>query len=338
MEGTSEKTELKGAVQKMKTINLFKKVVAIRELSLVFIILGFSIVLSFLTPYFFSVQNISTTAIGFASDGIIAVGMTVTLVLGGLDLSVGSVLAFAGVIAGALYLAGVNIWIAVLIAVIAGMICGLINGYFIGKVGLNPFITTLGMMSIARGGSYVLTQGSPLSLAGMDNSFRFLGGGTIGGFPMLVLIFIVIALIADFALRRSAAMRQVFYVGSSEKAAILSGINVSKVKIGVYFLTSTLAAIAGILTLSRFTVAAPNAGGSAELRAIAACVVGGASLSGGEGTILGAVFGVALLALVNNALILLNVSVYWQDLITGTILIGAVLVDFLTHKSSNKKY
>lgn len=313
---------------------VFGKIFAIREFTLLLIIIGFGIVLSFLSPNFFSVANISTTAIGMSSDGIIAVGMTVALVLGGFDLSVGSVLALSGVVVGALFLAGVNIWVAALIALLVGMLCGLINGYFIGRVGLNPFITTLGMMSVARGGSYVLTQGSPLSLSGLSKGFTFLGSGDMAGFPVMVLIFIIIALVMDFAMRCSAPLRQVFYVGSSEKAAALSGINVTKVKIWVFFLTSVLATIAGILTVSRFTVAAPNAGISAEMRAIAACVIGGASLAGGEGTILGAVLGAILLALVNNALILLNVSVYWQDLIAGIILISAVLIDFLTHRKS----
>ncbi|MGE5581627.1 MAG: ABC transporter permease, partial [Bacillota bacterium] len=236
-----------------------KKVFAIREVSLLLIITGFGIFLSFLSPFFFSVANISTTAIGLAGDGIIAIGMTVALVLGGFDLSVGSVMALSGVIAGALYLAGVNIWLATVIALIGGIICGLINGYLIGRVKLNPFITTLGMMSIARGGSYVLTQGSPLSLSGLDKSFTFFGSGQIGGFPVMVLIFLILALFMDFSLRRSSPMRQVFYVGSSEKAAVLSGINVPKVKMGVFFLTALLSAIAGILTLARFTVAQPNA-------------------------------------------------------------------------------
>ncbi|MCL6591850.1 MAG: ABC transporter permease [Firmicutes bacterium] len=319
-----------------KVSRLLKRFLAIREVSLLFIILSGGVLLSILSPHFFSVANISTTAIGLSSDGIIAIGMTAALVQGGFDLSVGSVMALGGVVTGALYLGGMNIWLAAFLALIAGMSCGLINGYFIGKVGLDPFITTLGMMSAARGASYVLTQGSPLSLSGMDKNFTFFGSGNLGGFPVMVLIFILLALVMDFAMRRSAPMRQVFYVGSSEKAAALSGINVAKVKIGVYFLSSVLAAIAGILTLSRFTVAAPNAGMSAELRAIAACVIGGASLSGGVGTVFGAVLGVIMLALVNNALILLNVSVYWQDLITGIILISAVLVDFLSHRSSGQ--
>jgi ribose transport system permease protein len=290
--------------------------------------------LSCLSPYFFSASNLSTTAIGLASDGIIAIGMTIALVLGGLDLSVGSVMALSSVVTGALHLVGVNIWLAAFIGLMSGILCGLVNGYLIGKVKLDPFITTLGMMSIARGCSYVLTQGSPLSLSGMSRSFTFFGSGQVFGFPMMVLIFLILALIMDFALRRSAILRQVFYVGSSEKAAVLSGINVTKVKMGVFLLTAFLASIAGILTASRFTVAQPNAGTGTELRAIAACVIGGASLNGGEGTVIGSVLGVILLAFVNNALILLNVSVYWQDLITGIILITAVLIDFITHRSS----
>jgi ribose transport system permease protein len=317
-----------------KKHSFFKRLWAMREISLALIIVGFGIILSVLSPYFFSMGNITTTAIGMSGEGIIAIGMTMALVLGGFDLSVGSVMALSGVIAGALYLAGVEIWLAVLIALFGGILCGLFNGYLIGKVKLDPFIATLGMMSIARGGSYVLTQGSPLSLPGLAKSFTFMGSGQICGFPVMVLIFLVMAVFMDFALRRSAPMRQVFYVGSSEKAAVLSGIDVPRVKMGVFLLTALFSSIAGIVTLSRFTVAQPSAGNGTELRAIAACVIGGASLNGGEGTILGSVLGVVLLALVNNALILLNVSVYWQDLITGIILISAVLIDFITHRKS----
>lgn len=314
--------------------DLLARLFAWREFTLLTIILVCGAALSLATPTFLTGANLSTTAVGLASDGIIAVGMTVALILGGFDLSVGSVMALSGVAGGALYLAGWNIWTAALAGLVTGIVCGFINGYFIGKVGLNPFITTLGMMSIARGGAYVLTQGSPLSLSGLAEGFAFLGGGFVWGVPVMAVIFFAIALVMDFVMRRFAPARQVFYIGSSAKAASLSGINVARVKLAVYLLTATLAAIAGILTLSRFTVAAPNAGISAELRAIAACVIGGASLTGGEGTVLGSVLGVILLAVVSNALILLNVSVYWQDLITGIILISAVLVDFLTHRSN----
>jgi len=278
-----------------------------------------------------------TTAIGLAADGIIAVGMTVALVSGGFDLSVGSVMGLSGVTAGALYLAGVNIWAACAIALMIGLVCGLINGYFIGKVGLNPLITTLGMMGIARGAAYVVTQGSPISLFGVPKSFEFIGSGRMAGIPVIVIFFIIIAAIGDFLMRRSEPMRKVFYTGSNEKAALLSGINTGNVKMGVYLLTALLAACAGILSLARFTVATPTAGIGAELRVISAAVIGGASLSGGEGTILGAVLGVILLNIINNGLILMNVSVYWQDLIGGAILLVAVTVDLLTHRKKIRK-
>jgi ribose transport system permease protein len=213
----------------------------------------------------------------------------------------------------------------------------LINGYFIGKVGLNPLITTLGMMGIARGAAYVVTQGSPISLFGVPKSFEFIGSGRMAGIPVIVIFFIIIAAIGDFLMRRSEPMRKVFYTGSNEKAALLSGINTGNVKMGVYLLTALLAACAGILSLARFTVATPTAGIGAELRVISAAVIGGASLSGGEGTILGAVLGVILLNIINNGLILMNVSVYWQDLIGGAILLVAVTVDLLTHRKKIRK-
>ncbi|MGE5599510.1 MAG: ABC transporter permease [Bacteroidota bacterium] len=317
------------------TVSFVRRLTRFREFTLLLIIIGLGAILSALSPHFLTWDNLLPTAKGLSADGIVAIGMTVALVLGGFDLSVGSVLALAGVVAGGLYLAGFNIWLASAAALLTGMFCGLINGYFIGRVGLNPLITTLGMMGIARGAAYVCTQGSPLSLSGTDPVFLFLGSGSVLGVPVMVLILAVLAVLGDFLLRRSTALRKVFYVGSNEKAAVLSGINVKQVKLWVYFLVASLSALAGLLSLSRFTVAQPNAATGAELRAISSCVIGGASLSGGEGTILGSILGVILLALVNNGLVLLNVSMYWQDLISGVILIGAVTIDYVTHRTAH---
>ena len=155
-------------------------------------IIVFSIVLSFLTPNFLTYNNFKTTAIGMSADGIIAIGMTVALVSGGFDLSVGSVLGLSSVIAGALYIAGVNIWVGCLIAIAISILCGFISGMFIGKLGINPFIITLGMMGIARGVAYVATQGSPQSLASVPEAFKFLGRGSIAGLPIIVIVFIVL--------------------------------------------------------------------------------------------------------------------------------------------------
>ena len=315
------------------TNDLFEKFKNVRELSILVIIIAFSFILKFLTPYFLTYDNLKTVAIGLSADGIIAIGMTIALISGGFDLSVGSVMALSGVTTATLYAGGFNIWLAVLIGLLISALCGLVNGYFIGKIGLNPFITTLGMMGIARGIAYVITEGAYISLYDVSNIFSSLGGGDIFTIPFIVLIFIIIACFADFSLRRSSPLRKVFYTGSNEEAAILSGINTQKVKLYVFVLTAILAGIAGILTLSRFQVATPTAGTGAELRVISAAVIGGASLKGGEGSIFGAVLGVILLNIINNALILLNVSVYSQELVNGVVLISAVTLDYLSHKS-----
>lgn len=317
-------------------IRAFNKVKGFREATIMMTIVMFSVIISLLAPNFFTANNIRTTAIGMSADGIIAIGMTVALVSGGFDLSVGSVMGASSVIAGGLYLAGVNIWVGCLIAVVLSVALGLFNGLLIGKVGINPFIVTLGMMQMARGIAYVVTTGSPQSLASVPESFSFIGQQNVGGIPFIVLVFILLAAAGDILMRKSTPFRKVFYIGSNEKAASLSGINVSKTKIGVYVLTALLASISGLLTLSRFGVATPTAGTGTELRVISAAVIGGASLSGGEGTILGAVLGIILLNLINNALVLLKVSVYWQQLISGLILVAAVTIDHLSHRKKQR--
>lgn len=319
--------------------DLWKKITSFREATVILIIFAIGFILSLLSPHFLTVDNLMSTAIGLSAEGIVAVGMTIALVSGGFDFSVGSVMALSGVTAGALFLLGINIWLACIIAIIVGMACGLLNGFFIGNVGLSPFITTLAVMGIARGGTYVLTQGSPISLLGVSDSFTFIGQGKILGVPFIVIIFILIAGISDFLMRKSEPLRKVFYIGSNEKAALLSGINTVKIKRGVYVFTAALSSIAGILSMARFGVATPAVGLGADVSIgiISGAVIGGVSLSGGEGTVLGTVLGVILLNLISNGLILLNIPVYWQDLINGVILLCAVTIDYISHKNRLKK-
>ena len=307
-----------------------------KESTVILIIILLCIGISVSSPIFFSIDNLKTTAIGLASDGIIGIGMTLSLISGGFDLSVGSVMGLSAVLTALFAGMGINIWLAALLAVVISLIIGLINGILIGKVGLNPFITTLGMMSIARGGVFVLTQGTSLSINNADQSFRFLGSGNLFGIPVIAIIFIVLAILGDFMVRKSSPAMKVFYVGSNEKAAILSGINTGKVKLYVYLFTALMASLAGILSLSRFGVATANMGSGSEMRVISAAVIGGAALAGGEGSVFGTVLGVLLLSIINNALVLFNVSVHWQNLIAGTILILAVTIDLLSHKRKNK--
>lgn len=323
-----------------RILKYWRMLTSIRESTVIFMIILIGIVISSLSPHFLSQENLMSVAISLSADGIITVGMTIALVSGGFDFSVGSVMSLSAVTAGVLYLNGLNIWIACIFALIIGMLCGLINGFFIGRIGLNPFIATLAMMQIARGASSVLTQGSPISLMGVSKYFTFIGQGKITGVPFIVAVFIIIAVAGDFMMRRSEPLRKVFYTGSNEKSAILSGVNTSKVKMGVYLVVGALSSIAGILTLARFNVAAPTTGFGAEvsMRSISAAVIGGASLSGGEGTILGSVLGIILLNIINNGLNLLNVPVYWQDFINGVILITAVSADFISHRNRIKRF
>jgi ribose transport system permease protein len=258
--------------------------------------------------------------------------MTIMIVVGGIDLSVGAVMCLAMVVAGKLFLLGVNPWIASLIAIAVSGIIGALIGLFVTRLGLSHFITTLAFMGIARGACFVITQGTPLSLYTLPKSFKYIGQGNIfGQVPFVIVIFFVIILISDYFLRNSTMLRKVFYTGSNEKAAMFSGINVSRVKIGVAVLCSSLTGLAGIIFMSKFGAATPGFGIGLELTAIAAAVIGGASFNGGEGTVFGSILGIALVATITGSMILLDVSPYWQDLIRGCILLTAVSLDHLRH-------
>ncbi len=316
----------------------FEKIRSYKETTVILIVIVLVVFVSIFRPIFLSGENIKTTMIGMACDGIIGVGMTIALISGGFDLSVGSVMGLTAMLTALFASMGVNIWVAAVIALGFALLIGFANGMLIGKIGLNPFITTLGMMSIARGLVFVLTEGSAVSIMhNSDESFRVIGSGTVGGIPVIVIIFIALVVVGEFMVRKSVSVMKVFYVGSNEKAAKLSGINVSRVKISVYTFTAFMAGVAGVLALSRFGVATANLGEGTEMNVISAGVIGGASLSGGEGSVLGTVLGVFLLSIINNALVLFNISVYWQNLISGVILILAVTFDLMSHKKKYKK-
>jgi len=312
--------------------SLIRQLTKIREFTIGMVIVVIMLILSFLSSTFFSEANLISTLLSVVMTAIVAVGMTVALVSGGFDLSVGSVMSMSGVVAGSLALDGMNIWFAALIGLVASIASGLITGLFIGKVKINPFIMTLGMQGVIQGIAYVVTQGAPLSVTGVSNSFLYIGQGNFLGIPVLIWLLVVIVALADYLMRRAVVARKVYYIGSNESAAYLSGIRVSQTKIWIYVFTAILAGLAGILTLSRFSVASPTAGMGMELQAIAACIIGAASLSGGEGTVFGALLGSFLVGIVNDALVLLNVSVYWQSLVTGFVLIAAVTLDVMTHR------
>lgn len=315
-----------------KKKNWFLRLMDMRETMVLMIIIIISVLLSIASPFFLTTDNLRTTAIGLSADGIIVIGMTIALISGGFDLSVGSMVGLSGAIVAAMFVAGVNIWLAVIISIVICGLMGLISGLFIGKVGINPFIITLAMMSIARGCAFVITTGSPISIKGAPESFLALGRGDVIGIPIMVIIFVIFAVLGDILLRKSSPLRKVFYTGSNEKAAILSGINTKKVKVLVYLSSALLAAFAGVLSVARFGVATPTSGEGTEMRVISAAIIGGTSLNGGEGSVFGAVLGIILLNIISNALVLLKISVYWQELISGLILLLAVTIDFINHR------
>ncbi|MDD9722901.1 ABC transporter permease [Sulfitobacter sp. PR48] len=313
-------------------VPFWRKLLKMRETGLIVIILGLFVVMSFASPYFLSWANMRAMSMAFAVDGILVIGMTILLISGGIDLSVGSVTAFAMVIAGWLFLNGINPWLAsgIAIALCAGI--GAFQGFFVTKVGLHHFIVSLAVMVIARGACLLFTGGRPIGLFTLPPEFKFIGQGSIGPIPIVIIIFLVFVIAFDFLLRRTTMFRKVFYTGSNEKAAAYSGIRTKKVIFLTTTLCSTLCGVAGIIYMARFGSAQPTFGIGLELTVIAAAVIGGASLNGGSGSILGAILGVILLSLVSSSLALLDVSVYWQDIIRGSILLSAVTIDHYLNK------
>lgn len=301
-----------------------------REFALILMIIVIGVTLHLLTNRFFTTPNLNAIALGFATSAIIVFGMTAALVSGGFDLSVGSVFAVGGVSVALALRAGLPIPIAFLCGVGVGVLAGLINGLLITKIQINPFITTLGMLGIARGVSLAITEGRPIPVRNED--FLIYGQGKIAEIPNLILIALLVIFVGDFLMRRSAIFRQIYFVGGNEEAARLSGINVDRVKIAVYTMSGMLAALAGVLSVSRFTVADPGTGNGEELRIIAACIIGGCSLSGGKGTVIGGLLGLIFVGFINNGMILLQVPVYWQQLTMGIVLLLAVGFDTLSQR------
>ena len=315
------------AVKKPPLRRILQAFIDIRELTLIVLIALIILVMANINPYFFSLSNFRAVAVGMTPTAIIVIGMAILLVSGGFDLSVGSVMALSSTVVAMLLLTGMPIFTAVLCGLLMGGVIGIANGVLVTSFGINPLIATLGTMSIARGIALVLTEG--FSVSSLPSSFAWIGKASFSGFPVIVIITIVLVLLFDLAVRHTRFFRQVYFIGANEKAAMLSGIHVKRVRIILYALTGVLAALAGVLLASRLMSGTPTAGNGIELQVLAAAVIGGASLRGGEGTILGAFLGVVFVALINNSMTMLAVSIYWQMIVIGSVLIIAVALDML---------
>lgn len=283
-------------------------------------------ILTIATPNFLTLQNIVTILRQTSINGILAIGVTFVIIAGGIDLSLGSVVALAGVAAASFAHPGTHGLVVPLLAgLLIGLGIGVINGLIITKGKVASFIVTLGMMTIARGLALVVSDGRPVS--NLSDSFNFIGGGELLHIPIPILLFGAVILLSTVILNYTKTGRYVYAVGGNENAAKASGINVHSIKMFTYVICSGLAGLAGIVLASRITTGQPNAGVAYELDAIAAVVIGGTSLSGGTGKIIGTVVGVLIIGVINNGLDLLNITSYSQQIIKGLIIIIAVLLD-----------
>ncbi len=304
-----------------------------RQLAPFMSLLIMALILSFASPYFLTVDNLFAIGLQMAVVAIMAIGQMMIIISAGIDLSVGSVMALSGVGTTMLMAQQLPIFPAILIGLFIGALCGALAGALIAWGHIPPFIATLGIMGIARGIALLVTKGVPVF--GLPEKFNFLGGGRVFGvLPVPVLFVIVLAVIFHIFLTRTVFGRHIFALGSNPEAARLSGVDVAMKLFKLYIINGVLCGFAGIVMASRLSTGQPTAGTGYELDVIAACVIGGASLSGGEGTILGAMTGALIMGVLRNGCNLLNISAFWQQIAIGAIIIIAVFSDqYRKHKS-----
>lgn len=297
--------------------------------------------ISLLSDKFMTSANLWNVLRQISVNVCISVGMTLVVLMAGIDLSVGSVLGFtAAVCAGLLkngiafesmdLFVGFTVLGAILASILIGMLLGLFNGWVITKFSIPPFVATLAMLTIARGLTMLYTEGIPISNLGSE--FEFIGSGWILGIPVPVWISIFMVLIVIFLTKKTTFGRYIYAIGGNERAAFLSGININRIKLVVYAIAGMMAAVGGVLVTSRLNSAQPNAGMSYELDSIAAVVIGGTSLSGGIGTVTGTVIGAVIIGVLNNGLVLLDVSPFWQQVVKGFVILLAVVIDKMNQK------
>jgi ribose transport system permease protein len=312
-------------IRKGINMNFLSKVTRQREFMIFMIVLGIFIIMSFASPYFLSTGNILAMLLGLSIETLVAVGMVNLMVSGGFDMSVGSTVALSGTCAALSIKSGMPTVVAVIIGILIGGLIGLFNGFIVAKVGINPFITTLASLSMFRGLTLIITKGQNIS--NLSHSFTALGQAKFLGIQMPIWYAMIFVIAGDILLRKSRFFRQNYYIGGNEKSARLSGISVDNMKMFNYVIIGLLAGLAGIIMTARLSAATSTTGTGLELRVITATIIGGASLQGGEGTVVGAFLGSFLMALVTNALTLLGVDVYWQTFVIGATLLTAVLID-----------
>lgn len=313
-------------IQSVKSNNLLKKVIDTQESAIIAALFLLCIVISAINNAFYNFENIMNILRTTSYVVIIAIANTFVFIMAGLDLSVGSVLGLGGLMA-AYFMKYYNlpVWLSIILGIIPGVIVGLFNGYSIVKFKIPSMIATLGSLYIARGVIYVLTKGAPVFP--LPESFVKIGNGDLFGVPYSVIFMLVLAFIGTYVLKNTTFGRYVYAIGGNEETARLSGINVDKVKIIVYILSGVSAAISGIILTSRVASAQVSLGQGWELNVIASIILGGTSMFGGVGSIMGTIIGALIMSVLQNGMVLMNVSPYWQNIVVGIIIVATVGFD-----------
>ncbi|MFC3165532.1 ABC transporter permease [Ciceribacter thiooxidans] len=304
------------------------KLFQVREFNVLIALVVVGVLISLYTPYFFTTNNLMGVFRAFSLTAIMSIGMVMVIITGGIDLSVGSAMGLASLVTALCFSAGYPTEVCVAAGLGVGLVFGLCNGLLITFIGLPPFIATLGTLSIGRGLMYMITRGVPVTPE-TPEGFAVLGQGYLGPVPVPVIIMVLLMLVFAVIMRRTRFGRHVYATGGNEHAARLSGVKVDRIKLSVYVLSSTIAALAGVIGFSRYLSAEPASGFGSELDVIAAAAIGGASLAGGAGSVTGAVIGAALVGVIANGVVLLNINTYAQQAITGGVILIAVSLDVL---------
>ena len=297
-----------------------------KEVSVLLALLIVSTGIALATPYFLTTDNLMGVFRSFSTTAIMSIGMVMVIVTGGIDLSVGSVMGLAGLVTALAFEHGLPTAVSVGCGLGVGLLFGLTNGLLVTVGRLPPFIATLGTLSIGRGLMYIVTKGVPVTPA-TPEAFNVIGQGYLGYVPAPVIIMVVLALVFSLIMAYTTFGRHVYATGGNEHAAWISGVNTARVKLVVFTLSGVISALAGVIAFSRFSSAEPASGFGIELDVIAAAAIGGASLTGGVGSVQGAILGAALTGIIANGVVLMNINTYAQQAITGTVILIAVSID-----------
>ncbi|ROR29074.1 monosaccharide ABC transporter membrane protein (CUT2 family) [Mobilisporobacter senegalensis] len=315
-----------------------KKLTSSREMSLVLILIVLSLFIQLRNSSFLSITNINDLITNAVMLSILAVGMMFVLLIGGIDISIGSTIAFSGM-AVALILRsnpGIPTILSFILGIIIGTLCGLLVGLIIAKGKVIPIIATLGLMNIFRGATYLIADNQWVAAYQLPEGLKAFATGKFLGINNMIIVAIVVYIIFAYFIKYTRTGRKIYAVGSNVDAAKVSGINIDRIKILVYSIMGGLSGLVSILWISKYASAQGDAATGIEMDVIAACVIGGVSLNGGKGTVLGVILGTVTLGILNNALPLINISPFWQDAIKGLVIIAAIIINTITQRTMDR--